>query len=171
LFGSAWAAVAPIFAVLAIGGIFRSIQQIAYWTYLAKGKTGAQLRMILLTRPIMIVIIVAGIPWGPLGVAVGHSVAYFLFWLVSMRHVGKVTGVNSGQLMRNALKAVLLVCAPAGVLAWTCTLLPIHIAAQGGAGLVAAFLYMALIARFVPTVRADAAVLFTFIKRALRRSK
>ena len=76
LFGQQWAAVAPIFAILAIGGIFRSIQQIAYWTYLAKGKTAAQLRMIAVTRPIMIVIIVAGVPWGSVGVAIGHCVSY-----------------------------------------------------------------------------------------------
>jgi len=60
LFGEARAEVAPIFAVLAVGGIFRSIQQIA-WTYLAKGKSVAQFRMIMVSRPLMIVIIVAGV--------------------------------------------------------------------------------------------------------------
>jgi PST family polysaccharide transporter len=170
LFGPTWAEVAPIFAILAVGGIFRSIQQIAYWTYLAKGKTAAQLRMILVTRPIMILIIVAGVPWGPIGVAVGHSVAYFLFWIVSMVHVGRVTGVDSGRLMRNALRPVLLVCAPAGLVAWAVTLIPLPNWASFLAGLAAAALFMALIALIVPSVRNDAKVLVRLVRRALRRS-
>lgn len=170
LFGPAWAAVGPIFAILAIGGIFRSIQQIAYWTYLAKGKTAAQLRMVAVTRPIMILMIVAGVPWGPIGVAIGHGVAYFFFWVVSMRHVGKITGVDSGQLIRNALKAVLLVCVPAGVVAWSVTLLPLPNVVRLLLGLLAAGLFVGLVAMVVPGVRADGKVLVRFVKRALTRS-
>jgi len=170
LFGPAWDAIAPIFAVLAVGGIFRSIQQVAYWAYLAKGKTGAQLRMIAVTRPVMIVMIVAGVPWGPLGVAVGHSVAYFLFWIVSLRHMGKHTGVDSGPLIRNALRAVLVVCAPAGGVAWLTTLVKLPSLPALGFGLLAAFAYMAMIALIVPAIRAEAGVLVTFVRRALRRT-
>lgn len=170
LFGPAWVEVGPIFAVLAVGGIFRSIQQIAYWTYLAKGKTAAQLRMIAVTRPIMILIIVAGVPWGPIGVAVGHSVAYFLFWIVSMVHVGKVTGIDSHRLMRNALRPVLLVCAPAGIVAWAITLIPLPAWASCLAGLSAAALFIALVALVVPSVRNDARVLLRLIRRALKSS-
>jgi PST family polysaccharide transporter len=170
LFGAEWAPVAPIFAILAIGGIFRSIQQIAYWTYLAKGRTGAQLRMILATRPVMILIILAGVPWGPIGVAVGHSVAYFLFWLVSVRHVGKVTGVDSGRLLRNAVRPVALVSLPAGVVAYAATLLPLPTVASLGAGVLAAALYVALTIALVRPVRADVLVLRDFVRRAGGRS-
>lgn len=170
LFGPTWAEVGPIFAVLAVGGIFRSIQQIAYWTYLAKGKTAAQLRMIAVTRPLMILMIVAGVPWGPIGVAVGHSVAYFLFWVVSMVHVGKVTGVDSRRLMSNALRTVFLVCTPAGLVAWGVTLIPLPTLASFFVGLVASALFMALVVLTVPSVRNDAKVLRRLISRALKRS-
>jgi PST family polysaccharide transporter len=170
LFGSEWAAVAPIFAILAIGGIFRSIQQIAYWTYLAKGRTAAQLRMILVTRPIMIAIILAGVPWGPVGVAVGHSVAYFLFWFVSVRHVGRVTGVDSGRLLRNAVRPVAIVSLPAGVVAYAATLIPVPPLAGLALGALAAGLYIALTVAVVRPVRADVVVLMDFVKRAGRRS-
>ena len=166
LFGAVWHPVAAIFAVLAVGGVFRSIQQIAFWTYLARGKTGAQLHMIMVTRPIMIAIILAGLPWGPLGVAVGHSVAYFLFWLVSTIHVGRVTGVDSSSLIRNAILPVLVVSLPAGVLAFAATRLPLEPIAQLGIGVGAALLYFALIALVNRSVRADIEILFSFVRRA-----
>ncbi|WP_111767660.1 lipopolysaccharide biosynthesis protein [Nakamurella deserti] len=170
LFGEAWAPVAPIFAILAIGGIFRSIQQIAYWTYLAKGRTGAQLKMILVTRPLMIAIILAGVPWGPIGVAVGHTVAYFLFWLVSVRHVGRVTGVDSARLLRNAVRPVALVSLPAGAVAFAATLLPLPPLADLGAGVVAAGLFVVLMIAVVRPVREDVSVLRDFVRRAGGRS-
>ncbi len=170
LFGSEWADVAPIFAILAVGGVFRSIQQIAYWTYLAKGRTTAQLKMILVTRPIMIAIILAGVPWGPLGVAVGHSVAYFLFWLASVWHVGRVTGVDSARLIRNAVRPVLVVCLPAGAVAFAATLLPLPAALRLAAGVLAAGLLVSVTVAVVPAVRADVRVLADFVRRAGRRT-
>ena len=167
LFGAVWHPVAAIFAVLAVGGVFRSIQQIAFWTYLARGKTAAQLHMIMVTRPIMIAIILAGLPWGPLGVAVGHSVAYFLFWLVSTIHVGRVTGVDSSSLIRKAMLPVLVVSLPAGVLAFVATRLPVEPIGQLGVGVAAALLYFGLIALVNGSVRADIKILLSFGRRAL----
>lgn len=173
LFGPDWAGVAPIFAVLAIGGVFRSIQQIAYWAYLAKGKTAAQLRMIAVTRPIMIAIIVAGVPWGPVGVAVGHSVGYFLFWLVSMWHVGRTTGIRSSALVRSALRPVLGVSLPAGLCAGAASLAtssaqwPVLLQLVAGVG--AAGAYIAAASAIVRPIRQDVTTLGRFAKRAVSR--
>lgn len=169
LFGPRWAPVAPIFAVLAVGGVFRSVAQIAYWVYLSRGKTGEQLRMILWTRPIMIGIILAGLPWGAVGVAVGHSVAYFLFWLVSLITVGRAASVDSRALLRNARRAILYVSAPVGLVAWTATLLPVPSVAQIGLGLIFGALYLALTAAVVPVVRQDLGTVLGLLRRGLRR--
>ena len=167
LFGPAWTAVAPIFAILAVGGVFRSVAQIAYWIYLSSGETGAQLRLILWTRPIMIALILAGLPWGPLGVAVGHSVAYFLYWLVSLVAVGRATSVDSGSLLRNARRSILYVSAPCGLVAWPATLLPTTPLVQVVVGVAAAAAYLALASLLVPSVRADLALVLTFVRRAV----
>jgi PST family polysaccharide transporter len=169
LFGPRWDEVAPIFAILAIGGIFRSVQQIAYWIYLSRGLTGVQLKMVAWTRPIMIGIILAGLPWGPVGVAVGHTVAYFLFWVVSLWHVGRHGRVDSRMLFANARRAILLVSAPCGVVAFLATLLPVPALAQLLIGGGAALLFLTLVAAAVPAVRADAAVVVDFGRRALGR--
>jgi polysaccharide transporter, PST family len=169
LFGPRWSAVAPIFAVLAVGGVFRSVAQIAYWVYLSRGKTGEQLRLILWTRPFMIAIILAGLPWGAIGVAVGHSVAYFLFWLVSLITVGRAASVDSRSLLRNARRAILFVSAPVGVVAWTATLLPVPEPVQIVLGLCFGAGYLAATAAVVPVVGQDVRTVIGLLRRGLRR--
>ncbi|THG30806.1 lipopolysaccharide biosynthesis protein [Naasia lichenicola] len=165
LFGPQWVGVSAIFAALAVGGVFRSIAQISYWIYLATGKTGAQLRMFLAVRPIMIVIILAGLPWGPVGVAIGQTIAYSLHWAVSLWRVGVVTGVNTRPLFLNAIRTVLVVSVPCGILAFLGTLFPVPAIVQILIGLAFALIYVAVISVFVPAVRSDVTVVLSFARR------
>jgi O-antigen/teichoic acid export membrane protein len=165
LFGEKWLGVAGIFAALAVGGLFRAISQIPYWIFLATGNTGAQLRIFAWMGPLMIAVILAGLPWGPLGVAIGSSVAYFIHWLVPLLRVRAVTGVESGPLIRNAWRIVLTVSVPSGLVAWLATLLPVPPIAQVAAGLAFAFAYLALMTLAVPSVRRDVAVGMSFARR------
>ena len=169
LFGPKWSAVAPIFAILAIGGVFRSVAQIAYWIYLSRGKTGAQLKLILWTRPIMIGIILGGLPWGPVGVAVGHGIAYFLYWLVSLIAVGRAASVDSARLLRNARRSILYVSAPTGVAAYLATFIPVPSIVQILLGVIFAVGYLAVVAALVPIVRSDAAMVIGFARRGISR--
>jgi PST family polysaccharide transporter len=167
LFGPGWTGVAPIFAVLCLGGIFRSVSQIAYWIYLSRGQTEAYLRLVLFTRPIMIAMLLAGLPWGPVGVAVGHSVSWFLYWFVSLVHVGRWAHTDTRMLFANARRAILYVSAPCGVAAYLATFLPVNAGLQVLAGITAATVYLLLAALLVPVVRADARLVLSFARRGL----
>lgn len=172
LFGARWAGVAPILALLAIGGVFRAVSQICYWVYLSKGRTVDQLKLYLVLRPVMVAVILAGVPWGSIGVAAACSVAFLLEWLGSLWHVGRVTGVDRGLLLRNALRPVLLVCLPAGVVAnLTTRVLAFGPFVELAAGLGAAAVTTVLVASTVPAVRADVATVAHFGRRALRRAR
>lgn len=171
LFGHDWTPVAPIFAVLALGGIFRAVAQISYWIYLSRGLPGAQFKQVLLTGPIMIVMILAGLPWGPVGVAVGHSVAYLLQWVVSLLHVGRAARVDSRPLFRNALRAIGLVSAPCGALAFLGSLAPAPPVAQLACGLALSGCYLVLAQLCLPSVRADTITVVSFGRRALGRPR
>ena len=168
LFGPRWEQVGPIFAVLALGGIFRAVAQIAYWIFLARGKTGAQLRQDLVLRPIMIGLILAGLPWGPIGVAIGHSVGAFGYWLATLVHVGRVCAVDTRPLLRNAVRAVALVSLPCGLAALAATTLPVSAALQLAAGVLAAGLYLALAGLALPAVRTDLQAVLGLARRAVR---
>lgn len=170
LFGPRWIGVAPIFVVLAIGGVFRTLSTIAYWIFLAKGFTGAQLKMDMIARPIMILIMVSGLPWGVVGVAVGHGVAFFLYWVLAFVRVGQVTGVDVRPLFWTAIRTIGLVSAPSGILAWVASEL-LHTAPvlELLAGVGAAGCYLAFAALVFPVVRADLVMARTIGRRAMSR--
>lgn len=169
LFGPRWSAVAPIFAVLAVGGVFRAVSQLAYWIYLSRGRTGAQLRQESVTRPLMVLVILAGLPWGAVGVAAGHSVAYLLYWLVSLLHAGHVEGIDVRPLLRQATRAILLFSAPCGLAAFAAATLVDPAWARLVVGLAAAGGYAALAVAVVPALRADAVVVVSVARRAVGR--
>jgi PST family polysaccharide transporter len=139
--------------------------------YLSQDLTGAQLKQFLVTRPLMVLVIVAGTPWGAVGVAAGHSVAYALYWVASLWHVGRVSGVDTGPLLRNATRVLLTVSAPCGVLALAATWLPVPAALQVVVGLLAAAAWLGLLVAVVPAVRADAATVRSFALRAAGRRR
>lgn len=170
LFGQRWIGVAPIFVVLAIGGVFRTLSTIAYWIFLAKGFTGAQLKMDAIARPIMILIMVSGLPWGVVGVAVGHGVAFFLYWVLAFVRVGQVTGVDVRPLFWTAIRTIALVSAPSGLLArLTSELLQATPILELLAGVAAAAGYLAVAALVFPVVRADLLTARAIGRRALSR--
>lgn len=170
LFGAGWEGVAPIFTLLAIGGIFRAASAVAYWTYLATALTGALFRLQLWTRPLMVGVIAAGTPWGGRGVAAGAAVAYAGYWVASLLDVGRRAQLPVRQFFSKALFAMLVVAAPAAAAAWSASRVvegPLGRVLVGLAGAVGALAILWLV---VPTVRRDVAVLVTFARQAVRRA-
>ena len=155
LFGPKWSGVAPIFAALAIGGIFRGIGQISYWMYLSRGRADAQLKLYLVTRPIMIGIMIAGLPWGPVGVAIGHSIGFFLFWIVSLWTAGRCVRTSVRPLFTQATRTLLLISVPAGGLAYIGSVLVQPAAASLCLGVALGVGYLALVALLSPAERAN----------------
>jgi PST family polysaccharide transporter len=90
LFGPAWAPAVPIVQVLAMTG---ALQAIYYSTstpvILGLGRADLNLRLAIATTVVSVVGIVAGLPFGPLGVGVGYSVATAVLvpveWLIRRR--------------------------------------------------------------------------------------
>lgn len=171
LFGPRWIGVVPIFAILAVGGVFRTTATLAYWIFLAKGRTGTQLRQDLVARPIMIAIMVAGLPWGVVGVAAGHSIAFFLYWVVAFVTVGRSTGLDVRPLFRTAVRNAVLVSAPCGLAAYAAsTLLDTAPLIELVAGVVAAGGWLAVAAALLPGVRRDMVEARRLIRRAVPRT-
>lgn len=117
VFGPQWLAMVPIFQVLAIGGIFRALNQITFWIFLAKGASVAQFRFNLVTQPVIVIAMLTGLPWGPVGVAVGHTAGYFVHWLVSYWWCGRVTGTPIRALFLAGIKNIGMFAIPTMVVA------------------------------------------------------
>jgi PST family polysaccharide transporter len=169
LFGTEWRAAAPLVAILAIGGIFRSVAQVAYWAYLARGASGKLFRQRLLTGAITVALILAGVPWGALGVAVACAAAALASWLIAMIHVASAAHIDSRYLLMHATRIIVCVALPTGAGAWGSSLLPAPAAVQVIAGLAIACAYFAVACALIPWIRADVAFSWTFVRRSIGR--
>ncbi|GEK21483.1 lipopolysaccharide biosynthesis protein [Cellulomonas xylanilytica] len=123
LFGERWMEMVPVFQALAIGGVFRALNQVTFWVFLSLGASTQQFRFYLWSQPLVAVIMLAGLPWGIVGVAVGHSVGYALNWLLSLSQVRRSTGFDSGALLRDGLWSVAIFATPLGALAFGASIL------------------------------------------------
>ncbi len=172
LLGERWAAAGPVLSVLALGTVLRSLQQVTNWMFMSHGRADAQLRLHLVGQPVVIVLMLAGLPLGPIGVAAGSAVGYAVFLAMALPWAGRVTSTPVRPLASDATRAVLVVGLPAGVAAH---LVATHVAAGpllqvvAGVGAAAAWYLVAWAA--VPRVRADVAVLRRFVTLALGGSR
>ncbi len=115
VFGTQWAPMIPIFQALTVGGAFRALNQVTFWAFLAKGATAAQFRFYLVSQPLIVVCMLAGLPWGALGVAVGHSVGYGVNWALSYWWCGRVTETDMHELFVAGTKCLGMFAVPPGL--------------------------------------------------------
>lgn len=155
MLGPSWRAAGPILTILAIGGVFKVMDSASYQVWLATGKTKELLRFYLWTRPVMMALILGGLPWGSTGVAWSGTLAAGLHWLVATWYMGRRTGLQPMPLYRTAATSLLCVVAPASVAAWFATGLVANAFAQLLVGGLAGLAVVALIALAVPGVRRD----------------
>lgn len=166
--GRTWAPSIPIFTVLALGAAFRAMSQLAFWLFLSSGSTGAQRRLNAWAYPCLVGLMAAGLPWQGIGVAIGHTVGYALYWPLSLRVACRASGVAAAPLARTAARVFGVV--GLGVLAISFAVshsgLPDLLALVLAGGACAT--YLALVMRLTRHGRVDLAVLVEFA-RGLRR--
>ena len=86
--GPQWIEASRIFALLGIVGLVQPIANTTGWLFITQGRTRDMFRWGIIGPPIIIISIVAGLPWGAVGVATSYSVVYLvivtplLFWFV-----------------------------------------------------------------------------------------
>lgn len=112
ILGAKWEPIVPFFQVLAIGGMFQSAGYASYWAFLSLGMTKQNLRLALLSRPVLIACILAGAYWGVLGVAIGYTLGLAINWLWGLWWL-RGSGAPVRRLLTNAamLFAVYAFCA------------------------------------------------------------
>jgi PST family polysaccharide transporter len=91
LFGPAWRQAIPLVAMFSVSATFLPVLMAAGLLYLTQARTGDMLRATLLDAAITVAAIVAGLPWGVIGVATSIAVIGVLvrtplaFWLATRR--------------------------------------------------------------------------------------
>jgi polysaccharide transporter, PST family len=104
--GSRWLDLVPLVSALAVAGIFQVLTAIPGWIFMSTGTTKAQFRLALCTRPFVVVAVVAGSYWGPMGVAVGYTTATAALWPVSLWWAGRAGKVPVRGVAEGAIRVV-----------------------------------------------------------------
>ncbi|MCP2264681.1 lipopolysaccharide biosynthesis protein [Promicromonospora thailandica] len=95
--GQRWLDVAPLFAVLALGGVFQAATFTSGWVFMATGRMRSQFRFALWSRPLVVLAVVLGSLWGVMGVAVAYGTTSALLWPVSLWWAGRAAGLPARQ--------------------------------------------------------------------------
>lgn len=166
--GPQWSASVPIFAVLALGGAFRAMSQLAFWIFLSSGATRRQMQLNAIAYPVLVALMLAGLPWRGVGVSVGHTVGYALYWPVSLLVACRAAGLDYRPLALTALRVcgtvglgVLVVSRVVVALGWS-DLVTVLV------GSLASLAYIGLTVTVIPAGRADLRTLVEFAKGVRR---
>lgn len=146
--GAQWNEVVPILQILCIGGIFQAATYATYWAFLALGLTKSNFQLALVSRPLMIVIVVAGaIIYGLPGVAIAYTAAAALNWVIGLLWIGRASGaVPVYPMMSNGIRA-LVVFVAAGLASWAASgLVPTRETVPAFAAGLAAFILIVTLA-------------------------
>lgn len=107
--GPDWLDAAPIFQVLAIGGIFQAATYASYWVFLSKGLARQQFFYALATRPLGIALVVAGSQWGVIGVAWAYTISLAIYWPVSLVWLSRISDAPALRMFVSGLRCALVV--------------------------------------------------------------
>lgn len=89
--GSQWVGATRIFVLLGITALFQPVANTTGWLLISQGRTDHMLQWGLISGPIIMAAIIAGLPWGAVGVAASYAftrVCVFdplLYWFVGRR--------------------------------------------------------------------------------------
>lgn len=168
LLGSDWMGAVPLVQALALGGCFRAMGQVPYWIFISKGRTGSQFRFYLVAQPLLSGIIVLGVFWGALGVAVAGSIGFALFWYAQTLWAGRSLGMSVRGLIRYGTLIFAVIPVPIGVGTFLLTLVINSAWLSLVVGSLAASAYMALVGLLFPYFRGNYSSMYS-VYRTWRR--
>jgi O-antigen/teichoic acid export membrane protein len=165
--GETWMEVVPYARLFALAGTLTTLSYVGYWAYLARGLTKRLLHYTFVSVAIKVTLVLIGSQWGPLGVAVGFTVAPAVSWPLSLWWLSRRTPIPLATLMLTALRVLTVALSAAGatwylLTAVTMTTLVSLVAAPATAALV-----YGLAAILLPPVRSDVRAVFQTARAAI----
>lgn len=110
--GEQWSGLVTVLRILCVAGIATSIVTVTGSVYLSQGKAKLQFKVNLFTRPIALLGVASGIPWGIEGIATGATIATFINSAITLTVAGKLIGLQLsefvGSLMKTLFSAVVM---------------------------------------------------------------
>ena len=100
LLGVKWHAAGLLLRIIALRGIFQVIEGSQGWLHLSIGRADRWRNWGVVTLAVQIVAVLAGLPFGPRGVAIACVIQGVLIAIPSISYAGRPIGVGSAQVIR-----------------------------------------------------------------------
>lgn len=171
LLGDNWSLAGDVLQALAVAGAFRVLGQSMQWLFISAGATKAGLTLSLWSQPAIVVVTLAGLPWGIMGVAIASSVAWAAYWPLSTVTAARAAGIPARPLITDALAALLYFCLPVALAALAARAFGLGDLVTVGIGLGFAIAVGVALALLVRPVRRDLGLLWDTVRLAFGRSR
>lgn len=99
--GAHWVELIPVLRIFCIAGLAASIVTVTGALYLSQGAAGLQFRVNMITQPIRVVGVVAGLPWGGIGVAIGFTASLLVVSLITLTVAGRLVQLRITTIFRS----------------------------------------------------------------------
>jgi O-antigen/teichoic acid export membrane protein len=98
ILGSQWAAASDIFRVLGFSALIQPLYNTQGWLHISAGRSDRYLRWGLIGSFVIVLGFVAGLQYGPLGVAVAYTVATWAITFPCMWYAGRSAGIRASDI-------------------------------------------------------------------------
>jgi len=104
LFGDQWLGAIPYMRIMAFGAFFATLARPTSWIFKALGRTRRQFRWGLFQTAVILVALLTGSIWGPMGIAAGYAGAHTLLAFPTIWFCVRGTPVGLGDYLTAALR-------------------------------------------------------------------
>lgn len=100
LLGEKWQAAGLLLSILALRGISQVVEWSQGWLHLAIGRADRWRNWGIVTLVVHVLAVLAGLPFGPTGIAAASVIANFLFAIPSVSYAGRPIGIGAALVIR-----------------------------------------------------------------------
>ena len=94
LLGQKWAPAGPLLSVIAVRGIAHSVERTMGWLHIAAGRSDRWMRWGVISAVCQLGALIAGLPFGAMGVATAYTVAVFGLFVPALVYAGRPLGIG-----------------------------------------------------------------------------
>src|SRR5262249_49367744 len=100
LLGEKWAPAGPLLSVFAVRGIAHSVERTLGWLHVAAGRSDRWMRWGLFSAVCQLIALAAGLPFGPIGVAISYTIATFGLFVPALAYAGQPVGIGAKDVLQ-----------------------------------------------------------------------
>lgn len=169
--GSNWALAGVTLQILAVGAVFRTLGQSMQWLFIASDSTKEALKFSFWSQPLIVLVTLAGLPWGVPGIAIANSLAWAAYWPLATVTATRVAGFPSLPLLSDAMRGAIFFGLPVGCAAAATSLLTLSHLQSLSFGLLFSILTGGALIALVPPVRKDLGLVLSTVGKAFGKSR